>query len=386
MSRSRVTAVGRLTAWFALLFAVVSILNTAASYALVGSAFDNRPPVTAETFIKFGLPVPTPEAIVQLQQSAGVDLALLLKRAGDRSRQDALSGLAKRSAALLPVMILLAALGAWWLSGKAFQPVRRLTGLANGISATNLHDRIDLVGPPDELKALADTFDAMLNRLEGAFRSQRLFAAYASHELRTPLAVLLAEADAIDARPDTTDAERRLVTATRRAVERTDLMTSSLLALSRAESGMTDRSTVQLADVAGDVTSDLVALANDAQITLDLSLDDANVTGDPVLLRSLLDNLIRNAIQYNHPGGTASITVTTTDGHAVVRAENTGNLLTPQDIAAYSEPFARGDGARRIAGSGIGGAVITSVAAAHGATLHATARAGGGLTVVITFP
>jgi signal transduction histidine kinase len=386
MSRARLTAVGRLTAWFALLFAVVSILNTAASYALVGSAFDNRPPVAAETFVKFGLPVPTPEAISQLQQATGVDLAQLVKRVGDRSRQDALNGLAKRAAALLPVMILLAALGAWWLSGKAFQPVRRLTALANGISATNLHDRIDLVGPPDELKALADTFDAMLNRLDSAFRSQRLFAAYASHELRTPLAVLLAEADAIDAQPDATDAERRLIAATRRAVERTDLMTSSLLALSRAESGMTDRATVQLADVAGDVAGDLVPVANSAQVMLDLSLDDANVTGDPVLLRSLLDNLIRNAIQYNHPGGTASVTVTTTDGHPMIRAENTGNLLSTQDIAAYSEPFARGGAARPIAGSGIGGAVITSVAAAHGATVNATARAGGGLTVVVTFP
>jgi signal transduction histidine kinase len=386
MSTVRLTAVGRLTAWFALLFAIVSITTTVASYALVSNSFSVAPTSSSEVFARLGLPEPDLAAMAEFQNSTGIDPQLILKRASDQSRRDVLRGLAKRSAALLPMMILLSAVGAAWLARKALRPVQRLTDLARGISSANLHDRIDLVGPPDELKALADTFDAMLERLDQAFRSQRLFAAYASHELRTPLAVLLAEADLVDRRPDLTDGEARLVHAARRAVDRTDLMASSLLALSRAESGLTDREQVDLTELAGEVAEDLVPLANSTGVTLELQLDDiALVTGDRVLLRSLIENLTRNAIQHNTWGGTAWLSVSNEVGGVVVGSENTGRALTPQDVTALTQPFVRG-GERRVGGSGIGGAVVASVATAHAATVGATARDGGGLQVIVTFP
>jgi signal transduction histidine kinase len=225
----------------------------------------------------------------------------------------------------------------------------------------------------------------MLARLEQAFVAQRLFAAHVSHELRTPLATLRAEADLVAANAEATETERRLAEAARIAVERSDRLITSLLALSRAESGLADSSPVDLADITGAVVSDLTAAADTARVEVDLKLADASVTGDEVLLRSLVENLVRNAITYNYPDGTVSVSVETRDGAAILRVENSGPALTAADVARLTEPFVRGtDSDLARPGVGIGTAVVQAVASAHHGTFTAQARAGGGLRATVT--
>ncbi len=382
----RPTAVGRLTAWYAVLFAFAATAMAGGSYALVSRTFDEAPGASASVFAELGVDTPSPEALRQFREVLGADPQEVAASAISRARRQVLDELALRSIVALLVTLVVSVVGAWWLARQAFGPVRRLTSLAHGMSATNLHDRIDLQGPDDELKALADTFDGMLARLEQAFVAQRLFAAHVSHELRTPLSTLRAEADLVSASGDATERELRLASVAQASVERSDRLIASLLALSRAESGMTNREPIDVSDLVGEVTGDLLSEADAAGIEISLSLDDANVLGDRPLMRSLIENLVRNAIIHNRAGGQATIDVVTVGNAVTLRVQNSGRQLTTADVHAMTQPFSRGAETTKVAGIGIGTAVVRAVALAHDGRFTASARAGGGLVAVIDLP
>ncbi len=311
-------------------------------------------------------------------------------------RRDERAGLLRQIPGLALVALLVTSLVAlvlgWVASGQMLRPLRQITQHARLASETTLSDRIALRGPPDELKELADTMDAMLARLQAAFESQRQFAAHASHELRTPLAIIQAEADVALAAPDATPRERELADVVRLAAMRSERLVDGLLTLSRSESSMRDSVALDLADLAGDVAGELVGAADAQEVSLDLSLDRAEVRGDRALLERLIANLLQNAIRYNRRGGWVTLTVGTEAAEsspmATLRIENSGPAIAQAEINDLFAPFRRGTEAvrERTAGFGLGLAIVRSVAVVHGGQVTAAPGREGGLMIVVWLP
>lgn len=276
----------------------------------------------------------------------------------------------------------------WLVAGRTLRPIQRITAHARRASQANLGDRIGLRGPPDELKELADTIDAMLGRLQAAFESQRHFAAQASHELRTPLAIIRAEADVALAAPDVTERERQFGKAIRAAADRSERLVDRLLALARSESTLRDDTRVDLAELVGDVVGEQARAADTAGVEIDLDLGSATVTGDRALLERLAGNLVENAIRHNRRGGWLRVEVGTEQDAAVLRVANSGPVVPPNAVEHLFEPFQRGRDARRdrAGGFGLGLAIVRSVALAHGGDVTAKAPEAGGLNITVRLP
>ncbi|MFD3309767.1 sensor histidine kinase [Streptomyces sp. NPDC058694] len=287
------------------------------------------------------------------------------------------------SAVGLFVMALLAGLLGRWLAGRALGPVAAMTEATRRISEQNLHQRLALTGPDDELHRLADTFDSMLDRLEKSFESQRRFVANASHELRTPLAVQRTslEVGLADPLPDgLADVREDLLSANREA----ERLINALLILARSDRGLEETEPVDLSAAARLVAADLAPQAEGEQVDVEVRADRRlTVLGDPVLLRHLLTNLVRNAIQYNHPGGRVRVLV---DGRTLTVA-NTGPPVPADRVPDLFEPFRRlGQDRIGTTGHGLGLAIVRSIAEAHGTEATAEPGRPGGLAVTVRFP
>lgn len=287
------------------------------------------------------------------------------------------------SAVGLLVTALLAGLLGWWLAGRALRPVASMTAAARRISEQNLHQRFALTGPDDELHRLADTFDTMLDRLEKAFESQRRFVANASHELKTPLAAqrTTLQVGLADPLPESLVGVREdLLTINREAEQ----LINALLLLARSDRGPDETERVDLTETAQLVTAELAPQASENGVRIDLGTDTPLVVlGDPVLLRHLLTNLMRNAIQYNHPGGCVGVRLDA----PTVTVTNAGRHVPAEQIPDLFEPFRRLDADRTAtAGHGLGLPIAASIAEAHHATLTARPGAEGGLALTLRFP
>ncbi|MEU9608486.1 HAMP domain-containing sensor histidine kinase [Streptomyces sp. NPDC048057] len=283
----------------------------------------------------------------------------------------------------LLVMAQVAGLIGWWLAGRALRPVASMTEAARRISEQNLHQRLSLTGSDDELHRLADTFDSMLDRLERAFESQRRFVANASHELKTPLAaqrttLQVGLADPLPA--SLVDVREDLLTTNHEAEQ----LINALLLLARSDRGLDEPENVDLTAVARLVTAELFSQASAHGVHVDLSADTPLVVrGDAVLLRHLLTNVIRNAIQYNRPGGDVRVQLDIT----TVTVTNTGSRVPAERIPDLFEPFRRLDADRTATtGHGLGLSIAASIAEAHHAALTAQPGPEGGLAVTLCFP
>jgi signal transduction histidine kinase len=277
----------------------------------------------------------------------------------------------------------------WWMAGRALRPVHRITAAARQLSEWTLHDRINLQGPDDELKQLADTFDAMLGRLDRAFQSQRRFAANASHELRTPLAterVLIDEA--LDNRTARPDELRTILQHLRVNNEETERLIDALLLLARSERGIEQWSAVDLSDVVSAVIEQSSADATAAAVTISANAEPLVVGGDPGLLERLAGNLVENAIRHNVVGGAVSIGVRRDRDAAILEVVNTGPVIAPDDVASLVEPFRRTGVDRTGAGTGVGLglSIVDAIVDAHRGTLTITAPGEGGLRVHVQLP
>ncbi|WP_413099799.1 sensor histidine kinase [Streptomyces sp. Inha503] len=287
------------------------------------------------------------------------------------------------SAVGLLAMALLAGVLGWWLAGRALRPVASMTETARRISEQNLHQRLALTGPDDELHRLADTFDTMLDRLEKSFESQRRFVANASHELKTPLTVQRTslQVGLADPLPEgLADVREDLLTANHEAEQ----LINGLLLLARSDRGLERTETMDVAAIIRLVSAGLTSLATKNGVRIDLDADTPLAApGDPVLLRHLLTNLIRNAIQYNHRGGHVRIRLDA----PTVTVTNTGPHVSPDQIPDLFEPFHRLGGDRTATtGHGLGLSIAHSIAKAHHATLTAHPGTEGGLTLTLRFP
>ena len=237
----------------------------------------------------------------------------------------------------------------WFVAGKVLSPIRHITEHAQHASAATLDERINLHGPSDELKNLADTFDAMLDRLQAAFDAQRGFAAQASHELRTPLAVIRAEAEVAKTRSDLSAGNRASIDSIMLAVDRSETLIDSLLALSRSESTMLAPVRLDMASLVGDVVASLASEADRAGVRLDLELGDAWVMGDASLLERLVGNLVQNGIHYNREAGNVRVSIETIDG--TVQIGVVIPTVTDFDSAAGKGALGTVEGRRVLLGS-----------------------------------
>src|SRR5215210_1735678 len=355
----------RMTLLYAGVFFVASALLLSVSYVLVRNNLTD--PAAAGTVA---------HGDWALQQTISHELAA-----------DTLGKLRTQYAIALAAMTALSVLLGWGVAGRVLRPLQRITATAQRVSQDNLDERIGLEGPRDELKQLADTFDGMLERLSGAFASQRRFVANASHELRTPLSVIRTEVDVTLADPGATNAELRAMGETvRDATIATERLIQALLTLARSEGGIVRRDPADLADGAR------VALAQTAQEAADLhlemrsTLDGAPVQGDRPLLERLVANLVENAVRHNRPGGMVEVCTVQAGGRSVVEVRNDGALVPAEAVGSLLEPFQRLDRGARGDGAGLGLSIVRSVAEAHGGSVELRARPSGGLVVRVSLP
>lgn len=283
------------------------------------------------------------------------------------------------------LMAVLSLVLGWVVAGRALRPVRTMTAAARRISAHNLHERLAIDGPEDELKDLAGTFDSLLGRLEDAFGAQRRFVANASHELRTPLTLERTLLEVALADPNADAASLRC--ACERAIaagERHEELIESLLTLATSERGLDHHEPVDLGLLADRV---LAARRHDFKqldVRTSAGLRPVSASGDPRLLERLVANLVDNALRHNFAGGTVEISTWLSGGGAFLSVGNTGPLVPEEKIESLWEPFQRLDD--RSDGFGLGLSIVKAIAEAHGANLDCRPRAGGGLIVRICFP
>jgi two-component system, OmpR family, sensor histidine kinase VanS len=293
------------------------------------------------------------------------------------------------AATVMTFLLVFGLLGGWLLAGRMLAPLTRITDATRMAATGTLSHRIELEGRQDEFRELADSFDAMLARLEAHVGEQRRFAANASHELRTPLAITQTLLDVARSDPnrDTGALVDRLHAVNTRAID----LTEALLLLSRADQRSFTQEDVDLSLIAEEATETLLPLAEKRGLTIETSGDLTHTTGSHALLLQLTTNLVQNAIVHNLPEeGTVWVTTSAHPKTVELTVENTGEKLTPHTVATLAEPFLRGTNRIRTehagVGVGLGLAIVNSITQAHDGTLTLTPRAAGGLRVTVQLP
>ncbi len=307
--------------------------------------------------------------------------------------QDYATSYLLRTGLIYFAVIVIVGTGAGYLLAKhALRPIAKLTQAARALSTETLDQRINLTGPDDELRELADTFDEMLARLDAAFDSQRLFVANASHELRTPLSVIRTELEVTLSDPDADPEElRRMGAVVASAAERAQRLVTSLLTLARLQAvgggELEVTEPVDLAWLVPDALGAVAAEAEEKRVRIETEVEPAQTIGDPRLLERLIGNLVENAIRHNVPGGWLRITTGQTNDKAWLHVANGGSVIPGGDVSPLFEPFRRGGRMRTATrGAGLGLAIVRLIVAAHGGTLQAAAPPFGGLTVRVELP
>jgi signal transduction histidine kinase len=379
--RFRWTVRLRLTLLYGALFLATGVLLLAVTYMLVAytpSWAKVTPPRAPELTLPSGggpvPPVPSP-SVVSGEQVAH-------QRADDLRQLFAASGIA------LALMTFVSVGLGWLMAGRVLRPLRAMAVTAKSISASDLHRRLHQQGPADEIKELADTFDTLLDHLQGAFEAQRRFVANASHELRTPLTferslleVALADPDATAA--DLRDACRRVLSSNQQQGK----LIEALLTLARSQRGLDRRTQVDLATLT-DALLDSVQANAVTGLRIEADLHSAPITGDPPLVERLIANLVDNATRHNVTNGWVTVWTGIHAGRPTLRVRNTGPVILPAQVDTLVQPFQRLDATRTSGqdGFGIGLSIVAAIATAHDAELHAQPLPHGGLDVRTSFP
>jgi signal transduction histidine kinase len=370
----RVSIRVRLTLTYGALFFVASALLLLFMYVMVGWAIQANWPVI--DFNSVGL---DPEQAARAQA--------LWDGLQYQAIQAARRGMLIRSLMALGGLGVLALMLGYVVADRALRPVKQMTATAQKLSGTSLaHQRIDLQGPDDELKELADTFDAMLTRLNAAFDAQRRFVDNASHELRTPLAINRTVLEVALSDPEASEDLKVLGRTLLGTNARNERLIEGLLLLARSERELSVRKPADIQDVARTAVEQLAPFAAEEDVTVEYDLHPAPVIGDPVLLERCISNLIENGIKHNAgPSGKVWVRSGIVDGGAVVQIANTGPHVPAYEVDSLFEPFRRlnADRVQSAKGAGLGLSIVRAIVRAHGGTVIAVPRDGGGLVVTV---
>jgi signal transduction histidine kinase len=386
----------RLTLLFGGLFLAAGAALLAITYGLVSHATDGI--IVARTYAGSVPAGSAPENLPAPQQFQGQATE---SAAGARAAEN--DTLLMDSGIALGIMAVVSTALGWFAAGRSLRPLRRITAAARRISATNLHERLALEEPDDDLRELADMIDDLFGRLDASFDAQRQFVANASHELRTPLArsrTLLEVA----LRDPAASGESLRATCHRvlAAGEEQERLIEALLTLARGQRGLDRREPLDLAAVTRDMLAARGTEITARGLTMTVTLAPALLLGDRPLTQRAVANLIDNALRHNVPagaGGAVWVTVGTESGQAVLTVENTGPAVPPAEIGRLLVPFERGGTAPQSRarppasgdgpgqGLGLGLPIVRAIAATHGGALTIAARAGGGgLAAGLSFP
>jgi signal transduction histidine kinase len=301
----------------------------------------------------------------------------------------ALHQLLLQSGVALGIMAVASIWLGWLVAGRALRPLRTITNAARDISASNLHRRLALEGPDDDVKQLANTFDDLLGRLEASFDAQRQFVANASHELRTPLTLERTLVEVALADPNATvDTLRETCERVLAAGEQQERLIEALLTLSRSQRGLDHREPFDLATIAAEVLETRCPEAEARGLHIDARFEPAQTSGDQRLGERLVANLVDNAARHNIPGGRIEVATATRRGQAVLTVVNTGPVIPADELDRLYQPFQRLNTDRNgdHDGLGLGLSIVHAIAVAHDATLVTRAQPDGGLDIAVTFP
>jgi signal transduction histidine kinase len=375
------------------MFLIAGILLLSIIYLLAAQAIStgNQPPFRIVSFSQGSQLKITSDYCPAINSSSLSlqDFNDAISQCVDQRRERALNDLLSRSLlALLGLAVIAFAFG-YAMAGRVLSPLGRITRTARQVAGSDLSRRIELDGPDDELKELADTFDDMLERLERAFTAQQRFVGNASHELRTPLAInrTLLEVHLSD--PHAPVELQQLGKTLLATNERSEQLVEGLLLLARSDNQIVERKPVDLAEVAGQAIDQVHAEAAAKGVEIRGERGPAVVQGNGVLLERIALNLVQNAVRYNVPeGGWVEVATEVQNGQAVLTVSNTGPVVPAYEIDNLFEPFRRLRTERTGSdkGVGLGLSIVRSVARAHGGHITAQPREGGGLVMRVTLP
>ncbi|MGW2641687.1 sensor histidine kinase [Streptomyces sp. NPDC001348] len=322
-------------------------------------------------------------------QPSAAELNHAMNLCVNQQRRQALDDLLSRSLLTLLGLAVIAFAFGYAMAGRVLSPLGRITRTARAVAGSDLSRRIELDGPDDELKELADTFDDMLERLQRAFTAQQRFVGNASHELRTPLAInrTLLEVHLSD--PGAPVELQQLGKTLLATNERSEQLVEGLLLLARSDNQIVERKPVDLAEVASQAIDQVHAESAAKGVEIRDECKPAVVQGNGVLLERIALNLVQNAVRYNVPEeGWVEVTTQVQHGQAVLMVSNTGPVVPAYEIDNLFEPFRRLRTERTGSdkGVGLGLSIARSVARAHGGHISATPREGGGLVMRVALP
>jgi heavy metal sensor kinase len=347
-------------------------LDNAMLLQIAAQALRNGAPVWADTVDSHH--VPRRVYAVPLTTSTNSIQTLVVSRSVAEmvdAQQRTLLILVAVSAALL----LIGGALSYWLAGRALRPVRTIAGMARSISERDLHRRVEVRVPHDELGELVDTFNSMLERLEASFTSMSAFTANASHELRAPLALMRSEVEGALSRSRSPEEYRRVLESLQQEVEHLSRLSDQLLILARADAGalVPAKEAIDVADFLHEAAARWEDVANKQGTRVEVTAPSSgHMEGDPALLRRVVDNLIDNALRHSTSGTPVTLRGYPGSGGWNVEVADQGPGVDPGDRAKLFTRFARADNARsrENGGAGLGLAISAAIARAHGGTLE----------------
>ncbi|WP_024874528.1 sensor histidine kinase [Saccharomonospora piscinae] len=362
----------RVTVLATTLVAAVSVLLLWLAWQLVGDSVAAVPQLPPGTLVRV--------------DGVDVEASVLADHLREQARERMVA------AGVISFVLVVAAAGilAWTLTARVLRPLREITGTARRLSVESMGERIGAVRTRDELAELAHTFDAMLDRLQGAFDAQRHFVANASHELRTPLSVIRTELEVTLADEHADEAElRRMAGVVRDATDRAERLVNSLLLLARTDGAeLAVREPVDLAAVVETAWRAARAGAQRRGLHVEFDLAPALTRGDPALLERVAGNLLENAVTHNVEGGWIAVTTRQWSGPWVgLSVRSSGDVIDPEAVAGLFQPFRRAGVARTArTGAGLGLSIVQAAVRAHGGTVGAEPVGDGGLAVSVVLP
>lgn len=313
-----------------------------------------------------------------------------------------------RSVIATTIIILLSSVCTYFLTKKTLMPLQKLTSEVSQIQAQNLSTQLAVPNSKDEIAQLTSSFNEMLTRLDNAFSTQKQFSANAAHELRTPLAVLQTNLEVFEKKQEPEMVEyQQLFTMIKEQTARLSQLVGTLLDMTNLKSvPRTDH--VSLEELVDEVFCDLDPVAEKAGISIhfddsssqdlytDVHTPDAsalnnnirNITGSYVLLYRAVYNLVENAIKYNRPNGSVTVSVKEKNGQAMILVKDTGIGISPENQKKIFDPFFRVDKSRSRAmgGAGLGLALVDSIAKEHGGTVKVLESSETGSTIALMLP